>query len=338
MNTCFKFSGTKPNTQWKALPKCVLDDHPRFIPLDRTHGPEQRSVEWHEMRRKLTASKAASYLDFYSPIPASILKLENYYIKEDNMEKVFNEMRYNLKYTNNCPPFEVQNFGKICMDWGTHHENNAVYSLLTKFPNIKVHETTIVSTKKMMKDGGMLELGATPDGLIDIVNEHDQVIDNLVLEIKCPAPFYPLGDTGFYRYFKKPPHANIPVIYIPQLMMQLGVTGREKATYLSWTPTCGLNVFGIKFDKWYYETMLELIYSLERDYAHRNIKPKANHYLSTPMKNDYRDLLLRTLEISEKSAPMKGENYEITVRNSTKNVSYGNDNQTTCGGVLFFDD
>jgi hypothetical protein len=267
-----QFSGKRPNPLWKALPASILHDHPRYIQMEDNTGPTQRSDDWFKKRSDVdfTASQAAGALDFFSPEPAAILGLSDYYIKEDNMMKSYNQMRYNCKYTANAPPFEINSFGRVCMNWGTHHENNAVYSMLTKYPNIRIYETTITNTEKVMKDGGILKYGATPDGEIEILDDKGNTIDRTNYEIKCPAPYFPDPQKqDVFNYFKKPPHENIPVVYIPQIFTQMGCTGRTKTTFQSWTSTCGFNVFGVKFHEDYFNTMLELIYSFLRDSVHR---------------------------------------------------------------------
>jgi hypothetical protein len=283
-STANKFQGPNPNVQWRAFTTEDLLSHSRFIP-NSEEMPAQRSEQWFEQRKShITGSQLAKSVGFFSsPSVLRALKLEprTYHRKGELKELYFNlhaDTSDELKETN------FTAFQRVFMDWGTYHEPNAILTFLHAFPEYTVQETGFWSSKErtdihdriveliqthaaneednLFVTTHLPDIGASPDGLV-INKETNEIVG--VLEIKCPTPFIPLfekdGKFKSYQYRKRKPHDQIPVYYLPQIMVQMFVTDVKQCLFSSWCTTTGMNVLQVKFDP---EYMYQIFYWVAR--------------------------------------------------------------------------
>lgn len=297
-----KFVGANPNVQWKAIPVEILHQHDRFVhPTDIV---QQRSEEWFALRRhRLTGSQFANALGFFDKQSCKLLGLKpQTYHHSDRVHVVYSNIKE--------PKEEVFDTAqRVFMDWGMHHESNAIITYLDEFKDHVIQETTFytidnleeyinkhatVSDFDFVKDFSILKIGASPDGIV--------VKDNLpdsVLEIKCPTAFIPDSKSQDFRYMKRKPHAAIPVYYIPQLMGEMMVTGLRECTFCSWTITAGMNVFRVGYDQAYVNEMLYWFYQYAQLIHGTTTVTDPSMFEGAFAENDrYKNFLAKTLEIA----------------------------------------
>ena len=124
---------------------------------------------------------------------------------------------------------------KISMTWDKMCEKSGLATYIEKAwmgKDVKVCETGLWKYEDW--------LGVSPDGLLHDV-EDDKTI---VLEIKCPFSF---GKPKLYE--------QVPSIYMPQLQLEMLVTGTSISHLVCWTPSL-TRVFEIERDNKYIETLV----------------------------------------------------------------------------------
>jgi hypothetical protein len=255
-----KFTGSHPNVQWKAIPLETLHNHARFIHTEEIIP--QRSDEWYKLRKgRLTGSQFANALGFFdhSSCKKLNLKPKKTYHHPERVFLVYNGILEFFPVIEGDEDFSSAQ--RVFMDWGVHHETNALITYLDEFVDRNVKETTFhivddleayirrhcnMDDFAFVTDFSLIRIGASPDGIVVKDGQDDSV-----LEIKCPTDF---------RYMKRKPHDTVPVYYIPQLMGEMMVTNLPKCTFCSWTITAGMNVFEVMFDQAYVNEMLYWFY------------------------------------------------------------------------------
>ena len=124
---------------------------------------------------------------------------------------------------------------EISMTWGKMCEKSGLATYIDKClssENVKICETGLWKYEDW--------LGVSPDGLVKYEDEDKTV----VLEIKCPFNF---GKPKLYE--------QVPSLYIPQVQLEMLVTGTNVAHLVCWTPVL-TKVFEIQRDNNYIECLL----------------------------------------------------------------------------------
>src|SRR3989338_671193 len=169
-----KFVGANPNVQWKAIPVETLYQHERFV--HSTDIIQQRSEEWFALRKhRLTGSQFANALGFFDKQSCKILGLKP--------QTYHHADRVHIVYSNIIEP-KQEEFGsaqRVFMDWGMHHESNAIITYLDEFKDHIIQETTFYTIDNLqeyitkhatasdfdfVKDFSILKIGASPDGIV----------------------------------------------------------------------------------------------------------------------------------------------------------------------------
>lgn len=207
-----KFQGTRPNVKWRSYTAYDLIAETggggRYVPMDPDCSHlRQGSALWHEQRLgHFTASTFATVLGFFEPRAAMELGIS----RLASHDKVLSLRDSMIRGTR----LVFDHATRVKMDWGTHHELNAVLTLLNDRPSLKVHETGFWtlreehiplvsrgegSTQTSDGDGcgdglcfdDLPRIGASPDGVV-----YDSSVSltepQYLLEVKCPAPFFPM--------------------------------------------------------------------------------------------------------------------------------------------------
>lgn len=125
---------------------------------------------------------------------------------------------------NEKPPSE---FVQAMMQFGRDNEPKVRHMFEQTFPAKNVRTTGLW----IKRFGGML-VGASPDALVD---------DDALLEIKCSVR-NPDGS------FKETVRA-VPMYDIPQLLIQMAVTGRHHVYYARWNGNDAVAVFDVAYDE-----------------------------------------------------------------------------------------
>lgn len=199
-----KFQGTRPNVKWRSYTAddLVMETGGRYVPM----GPDcshlrQGSALWHEQRSgHFTGSTFATVLGFFERKAARELGIHAF----SSHDRALSLQDTMLRGTQSV----FDHATRVKMDWGTHHELNAVLTLLNDGPSLKVHETGFWTLPEEHipliggnSDGGFDDLcfddlpriGASPDGVV-----YDSSVSltepQYLLEVKCPAPFFPMNN------------------------------------------------------------------------------------------------------------------------------------------------
>jgi len=176
--------------------------HERFFSLadQGIKEPSQRTPEWFALRKnKLSGSKLSNFL---------FCKNDEERIKW--YEEVF-EGRKKDPFT------EVQ---KGYMKWGSEHEDTALREFLVRKTDIVAFEAPNV------QHGSVNWLSATPDGfyqIFDPTKEDMTVLDEGILEIKCPAKH-------------KKCNTQVTNYYVPQMYLEMACSDHRNAIFISWGP------------------------------------------------------------------------------------------------------
>lgn len=169
---------------------------------------------------------------------------------------------------------------EVYMSWGRNHEMNALRDFLIHFDSLGVKECGLYSRDV---EGVEWKMGAMPDGIIYPANGNEDgdgdddsaMIEPIgVLEIKCPTPFIYSYDRGEFMFVKRKPFDRIPVYYMPQLQMEMAMTGLDQCIFVSWTPERGMTVFHVDYDPLYFEDMIRF----ENTFYERYVKPVVSWY------------------------------------------------------------
>lgn len=243
----------------------------------------QRTNEWFELRKgRLTASKFAKALGLYESTTASILGMKTF-ANHDALTQVVRELALS-------PEESTETFSEIQkyhMAWGEQHENNAVHCYLHHHKQHIVEETGIWlleehtdnlpynELKQVFADSKLQhhfdyislipKIGASPDGLIHYGQRSPKA--DSVLEIKAPTPFELCTDTKTVRWkenwqSKCKPYTHIPVYYIPQIQVQMLVTGIKKCEFFAWTVS-GARKYTVHYNPEYCALMILMLTVLQ---------------------------------------------------------------------------
>lgn len=173
--------------------------HPRFYSLQEQdiRVPAQRTPEWFDMRRgKLSGSKLSNFL----------------FIKSlDEAVTMYKEVFEGQKK----PEFTAEQ--KSWCDWGSKHEDEAMYNLLENLNDIYVFEAPMVQHSET------IFLASSPDGFYEKYDKRGECIESGVVEIKCPAK-------------AKKASTKVTYYYVPQMYMEMACSGRTTAIFCSWGP------------------------------------------------------------------------------------------------------
>lgn len=182
--------------------------------------------------------------------------------------------------------------GAIFAAWGKRKENTAMYNFLEVFPDWHYHERgLIVITDAQLKSRRLtdhlsgkpiesfpVELGDSPDGLLERVDTDTGESEWAALELKAPTQFLPEGDkdytpgAGFqmkqFRYTYPYPH--VKAYYLPQCMFHMLALGVDKCFFVSWTYPGGMSVWEIKFSRVYVSLLLTIMRFIYEEYSSQN--------------------------------------------------------------------
>ncbi len=173
--------------------------HDRFYSLEDQNikVPAQRTPEWFDMRRnKLSGSKLSNFL----------------FVKNhQDVITMYNEVFEGQKK----PPFSEEQIS--WMNWGSKHEDEAMYNLLHNLKDIYVFEAP------MVQHSDTIFLSASPDGFYEKYDLRGECIETGVVEIKCPAK-------------AKKASTKVTYYYVPQMYLEMACSGRRLAIFCSWGP------------------------------------------------------------------------------------------------------
>lgn len=196
-----KFQGTRPNVKWRSYTAddLVMETGGRYVPM----GPDcshlrQGSAQWHEQRSgHFTGSTLATVLGFFERKAARELGMSAF----SGHDRALSLQDTMLRGTQSV----FDHATRVKMNWGTHHELNAVLTLLNDGPSLKVHETGFWTLREehisLIGDTSgddlcfddLPRIGASPDGVV-----YDSSVSltepQYLLEVKCPAPFFPMNN------------------------------------------------------------------------------------------------------------------------------------------------
>jgi hypothetical protein len=245
---------------------------------------QQRTKEWYEFRKgKITASVVFRFLGLSSKVFSTMTDFK--YDTDQTISELLSSFAMGVDpiHTQD-PPFTRSWLNKI---WGTLHEYAAIYDYLkavkvtqgkisSNMPPSWVESGMWLLTEERyneVMDGyrainGMEipfswipPIGASPDGLYPNIAK-----PSVCFEIKCRSMFLQKHDffafCGYMnnsRYGAGKPFGAIPGYYIPQIQLQMMVTGCERSVFISWTPNNGMNIFFVDYDKSYCQLMLEVL-------------------------------------------------------------------------------
>ena len=175
-----------------------------------------------------------------------------------------------------------------------------------------------------------MPLGASPDAMLRPTPDAPLQ----VVEVKNVCPFVPLGKKNrdasegepqfglFASYVSEAegraetpfwtlrgPHERLPCQYVPQVMVEMLVTGAAQATYVSASATQGINLFRVERDD---EYIAELLYFLSAFWAsvrRWDVPPTDDFFWDLEAasgdqrrsRQRYRRFLLRTRQIGERT-------------------------------------
>jgi len=174
--------------------------HNRFYSLkdQKISVPAQRTPEWFDMRRnKLSGSKLSNFL----------------FVKtHEEVITMYKEVFEGQKK----PPFTAEQLSWC--DWGSKHEDEAMFNLLENLKDIYVFEAPMVQHSET------IFLSASPDGFYDQFDKRGECIESGVVEIKCPAK-------------AKKASTKVTYYYVPQMYLEMACSGRRNAIFCSWGPS-----------------------------------------------------------------------------------------------------
>jgi len=344
---------SRPNPAAFAVPDAVLFSHKRFRelpPLHRslslakpgslytlsssqrrdllTQVPQSSSV-WRAARRRAvyTASNAAAALGFYER--ATVAKLRAH-LSRDDIAVIVSAARVGhrealLAWQHARQP--ARGSGAIganenvafAMEWGSRHENQALWCVLEQIPSIRLGQVGIVSLlgarsalgSTSMHDGDeeeelkMPDVAASPDALwVSKTGEYPVG----VVEIKSRCPWIRVGSGAEARWVQRngvQPHRNLQADHYVQLQIQMACCEVTHALLASHAvdPNDGserMRVFHVqRCDSWLSLAGQTLRYAYN-DFVCNGVPPPADFYhnsddaLSSARERTYNALLEQT--------------------------------------------
>ncbi len=147
--------------------------------------------------------------------------------------------------------------GGYSLDFGTHHEMNALYHLLKKNKiQMDLYETGPFA--KNLSD--KVRIISTPDGIFHHKNcglgDYTEMIG--IVEAKARSPYF-TTQTGYMSETKCEVFEKPPYYYWPQIMMEMYVTDYYYAYFISWSPKYGSKVFLIERDEKFIDMMIKIL-------------------------------------------------------------------------------
>ena len=248
------------------------------------------------------------------------------YLDEDVMEEA--------RFFGSCK----NGIGLVRRSWGSAQEAAALAAFIEDLPeeaNLEEIGLAMASEdllpndalKRMHSKGQLPPLGASPDCMLRPTPEGPLE----VVEVKNVCPFWPLngakGGYGVYHeYISNPdvrssvpfwrlrgPHDQVPTQYVPQVMVEMLVTGAPAANYVSCSATQGINVFRVERDDEYLSELLHFLGAFWST-VQNNTTPPADDFFWSPAAADalggmdkdkavnrYKKFLSRTRQIGKKA-------------------------------------
>jgi len=165
---------------------------------------EQRTEEWHLARLgKVTASRVADVL-------AKIKTGEAASRKNYKMELVVQRLT--------GKPGE--SFTNAAMEWGTATEPQARMAY-------EAHTGLFVEENGFIDHPTIKGFGCSPDGVVNIINDVGILVEDGLIEIKCP---------NTATHIETVLENKAPSKYIPQMQCQMAVTGAKWCDFVSFDP------------------------------------------------------------------------------------------------------
>lgn len=317
-------NGNRPNTRFLRISRNELERHSRYTKLNDSR-PSQKSEEYKKLRAQCHFSASDGYraLGFHDENVHRLLGL-----KTENTDPLASARFYATLLGRERKSLENDPVFNVYTTWGRKHEPNAIKSYLNGYPNHIVHEESIYikTVGELLKEIGKecteemlefkdLKIGATPDGRITNKSGNFESI----LEAKSLTPF--IGDRSvleseelrktkdLFIFIPRKPHDAIPVIYIPQIMKQMLLSGVHSVTYISYTTGNGTSVFWAEFDREYafemvywelygYKLALQVDSTLETEEYVKQIQEVLKKHRGLDNER-YKRFIQRTVEISQ---------------------------------------
>lgn len=195
--------------------------HSRFLPLQG--GIEQLTPEWFAQRRgRLTGSKLSNFC---------FIKTKKEY--DDYFAVVFEGAPRE--------PFSEQ--AKGYMQYGRDHEDVAICAFLNDAPK-RVGDIYFAESPFYKHNDPTL--GASPDGTYAIYGEDGNIIEEGVVEVKCPgkAPNRPYPHWKYY--------------YVSQTYWEMACTGHSKCIAISWGPR-NMRAWRYEWDPNYWKILCNIV-------------------------------------------------------------------------------
>tara|TARA_B110000977_G_scaffold191313_1_gene263239 strand:+ start:119 stop:1147 length:1029 start_codon:yes stop_codon:yes gene_type:complete len=195
--------------------------HPRFLPLQG--GIEQLTPEWFQQRKgRLTGSKLSNFC---------FIKTEEEY---DNYFAVVFE---------GAPREPFSDQAKGYMQWGRDHEDVAICNFLDVAP--KTLGDIYFAESPFFKHSDP-SLGASPDGTYAIYGEDGKIVEEGVVEVKCPgkAPNRPYPHWKYY--------------YVMQTFWECACAGHKNVIAISWGPR-NMRAWRYSWDDAYWKVLSNIV-------------------------------------------------------------------------------
>lgn len=311
------WDGFFPNLKWKTYDESPLlyVGNNRYEPLknpittwddDQNHGivnvalsesVRQRTKAWYDLRARFPTTISGSTIKDYVAFESE--KARDVFYGNGGAFASHDSFVNAIKRTQSSK-LDASVTGRMCMDWGTLHEDNVALALLAAKPSLVLSEAGVY---KGDIDG--LQFYVSPDGLYRLEGTQSHG----TCEFKCKSPFLAFlsddqvdvatnrGIDILYRYKRNSPERTIPCRYMLQIYLQMILTHSDESFFAQYTPTDGSNIMRIHRDKEYFHWATDLIKWAIEKYADvpAGEIPKAP-FASCPLRYD--DFLLRTKQLS----------------------------------------
>jgi len=231
----------------------------------------------------------------------------------------------------------------VNMSWGSVQENTALLNYLAAIEdNQKLCEVGLcllrpcdLPPELKGSDSFLPLLGASPDGMLISsasgprlrdsqpppllekwldymqVSAHSEVS---VVEVKCPASFNQIRSRrgkNYFHYKNSQPQKRVYAHQVPQVMLQMLVTGAKYCNLVSYTPLNGMAIFNIKRDTEYLKRMLDVVSRVYETYLNCGKIPPENMFFKEGF---YQEFLEHTKSIALSSEPVMHMDKSIHVQ------------------------